>query len=264
MKTLILSDVHANWPALRAVLESESDADHILCLGDLVNYGPQPAECVAWAMEMLPPENVIQGNHDRAFARETTPRCCPANQQLAESVQTATNPLLTAEMKDFLESLQPSREFRCEAGVGVACHSHSPDKQDAPPDPHFGEENAGWSWESDIILLGHPDNKFVLIGHPDFLFRAHTHVPMKTRWGRTLAVNPGSVGRPTNGDPRAAYAVWHDGEVTLQRVGYDVEETVRAFQPLDLDEDIKQQLIAGLRTGRPVSTRPALELAGER
>lgn len=264
MKILILSDVHANWPALRAVLESESDADTILCLGDLVNYGPQPGECVAWAMEMLSPESVVQGNHDRAFARETTPHCCPANQPLAEAVQAATNPLLTAEMKAYLESLQPSREFQCGTAVGIACHSHSPDKNDAPSDPHFGEENKGWSWESDIILLGHPDKKFVLIGHPDLLFRAHTHLPKKTRWGRTLAVNPGSVGRPTDGDPRAAYAVWQDGEVTLKRVAYDVGETVRAIEPLALDEGVKEQLVSGLRTGRHGSEAETLELAAER
>ena len=50
MKILLVSDIHGNWPALQAVLAAEPEADQILCLGDLVNYGPQPAECVAWAM----------------------------------------------------------------------------------------------------------------------------------------------------------------------------------------------------------------------
>jgi hypothetical protein len=49
MKLPIVSDIHGNWPALRAVMEAEPDADRTLCLGDLVNYGPQPTECVAWA-----------------------------------------------------------------------------------------------------------------------------------------------------------------------------------------------------------------------
>jgi hypothetical protein len=49
MKVLILTDIHGNWPALQAVLQAEPDADRILCLGDLVNYGPQPGECVRWA-----------------------------------------------------------------------------------------------------------------------------------------------------------------------------------------------------------------------
>jgi predicted phosphodiesterase len=45
MKVLVLSDIHGNWPALQAVLQAEPDAEQIICLGDLVNYGPQPAEC---------------------------------------------------------------------------------------------------------------------------------------------------------------------------------------------------------------------------
>ena len=50
MKILLISDLHGNWPALQAVLAAEPEVDQILCLGDLVNYGPQPAECVRWAM----------------------------------------------------------------------------------------------------------------------------------------------------------------------------------------------------------------------
>jgi predicted phosphodiesterase len=53
MKILILSDIHGNWAALQAVLAAEPDVDQILCLGDLVNHGPQPAQCVAWAMKTL-------------------------------------------------------------------------------------------------------------------------------------------------------------------------------------------------------------------
>jgi len=49
MKVLIVSDIHANWTALRTVLAVEQDYDNILCLGDLVDYGPQPFECVGWA-----------------------------------------------------------------------------------------------------------------------------------------------------------------------------------------------------------------------
>ena len=264
MKCLILSDIHGNWPALQAVLAAERDADQILCLGDLVNYGPQPAECVAWAMRLSSSSRVIQGNHDRAFALKTAPRCAPANQRLAEAMQSATNHLLPPEMKRFLGALQPLQQFRCDEATCVACHSHTTAKNGERLDSHFGDQNAQWPWESDIVLLGHPDKLFVMVGHPDMLFRAHTHMPMKRHWGNTLAVNPGSVGLPTDGDPRAAYALWQDGEVTLHRVAYDVEETVRAFEPLDLDEHIKQRLIEGLRTGTCLSTPGAAEPATAR
>jgi len=242
MKVLILSDIHGNWPALQAVLRAEQDVDQILCLGDLVNYGPQPAECVVWAMQLHPPSRVIQGNHDRAFAG-IDPHCAPTNQRLAEAMQSATNHLLTPEMKHFLAALQPLQEFRCAETTCVAYHGTARD----PHFPQVGGQNAQWPWESDIILTGHPDMLFVLVGHPDLLFLSH--MPMKTRWGNTLVVNPGSVGLPADGDPRAAYAVWQNGEVTLRRAAYDVEETARAFELLTLAEHIKQLLVDGLRTG---------------
>ena len=69
MKLLIISDVHGNWPALRTVLEAEPDADRTLCLGDLVGYGPQPFECVAWAKENLPPEWINSKVYDYVLQR---------------------------------------------------------------------------------------------------------------------------------------------------------------------------------------------------
>jgi hypothetical protein len=87
MKVLILSEVHGNWPALRVVLEAEPSADHTLCLGDLVNYGPQPAECVAWAKETLPSEWLIQGSRDHAVGLDGDPHCTPACARLAAARQ---------------------------------------------------------------------------------------------------------------------------------------------------------------------------------
>jgi len=259
MKVLIVSDIHGNWPALQAVLRAEPDADQILCLGDLVNYGPQPAECVAWAMQLHRPSRVIQGHHDRAFGRGTAPHWAPANQRLAEAMQSATNRLLTLAMKHFLAALPPVQEFRCGEATCVAYHTAASGARLSDP----GETNAEWPWESDIVLLGQPDKLFVLVGHPEILFLSHTHTPTKTRLGDTLAVNPGSVGLPTDGDPRAAYGVWQNGDVTLCRVAYDVEETVRAYAPLALEEHIQQQLAEWLRTGGRSAAYPPAAMAAK-
>jgi predicted phosphodiesterase len=64
MKILILSDIHGNLAALQSVLAAEADVDKILCLGDLVDYGPEPAACVAWAMRERGNSICLQGNHD--------------------------------------------------------------------------------------------------------------------------------------------------------------------------------------------------------
>jgi len=265
MKCLVLSDIHGNWPALQAVLAAERDADQVLCLGDLVNYGPQPAECIAWAMKLSPPSRVIQGNHDRAFARNSEPHCAPVNRLFAQAMGMATSSLLTVEMKHFLAKLEPLQTFRWGEISCFACHRVSGHPLNSNSVQRLNDVN--WNateltrLHSDIILTGVPGNLFVLVGHPDFLFLADSHVALKTELNGTVVVNPGSVGTPADGDLRAAYAVWQDGEVTFHRRTYDVEETVRAYESLDLEEQIKQQLIEGLRTGTCLATRPVAEAA---
>jgi len=241
MKLLIISDIHGNWPALRAVLEAEFGLTGILCLGDLVNFGPQPEECVAWAKEILRPEGVIQGNHDRAVAFDEDPQCSPAYAPLAEATQEFTSRLLTPEMKTFLGSLKPMRSFNSSAGKCVACHA-------TPKDPLHGflmESATADYWEAEVVAAG----------LPSFLFLGHTHLPMKAKLMETLIVNPGSVGFPQHGDPRAAYAVWEDGEASLRRVSYDFEETIRAYEKLKLPPQVLQQLTDTLRSGRGLSVK---------
>ena len=261
MKALLLSDIHGNWPALQAVLSAEPDANRIICLGDLVNYGPQPVECVVWAMRLPAPNIVIQGNEDRAFGLGKPPNCVSAHQAAAEAVQRATIPLLSSEMRRFLAELPRAKEFSLSGATCVACHSTATNKEPLQARP--GHPNKSWPWESDLILVGHFDEPFVLIGHPNLLFLAYTHSPLKIDWMDTLVVNPGSVGKPCDGDPRAAYAVWEDGTVTLRRVEYDIEEAVRAYDGLPLAESIRTRLGEELRTGAHLrEMAPAEALAG--
>jgi predicted phosphodiesterase len=235
MKMLIISDIHGNWPALEAVLAAEPKVDQVLCLGDLVNYGPQPVECVEWAMRNLTGDWLVQGNHDRAVGLGESARCSAAYEPLASATQQVSERLVPDEMKRFLAGLQPLQRFKLDAAVCAACHA-------VPSDPlyHYLPEDAAVRlWESE--LNG--------INYPDFLFVGHTHVPMKTRFRRTLVVNPGSVGQPKTGNARACYAIWDDGEVTLRQAGYDVEKTVAAYHGLGLEPHVAGVLAEILRTG---------------
>jgi hypothetical protein len=111
-----------------------------------------------------------------------------------------------------------------------------------PSDPlyeYFPQNSPVTLWESE--LNG--------VNYPDFLFLGHTHLPTKSRFRRTLIVNPGSVGQPKDADPRAAYAVWEDGEVSLRRAEYDVEQTIRAYRGTRLEPHIVRVLAEVLRTG---------------
>lgn len=248
MKILVFSDVHANWPALQAVLRAEPDADRILCLGDLVNYGPQPAECVSWAMKLDGRSRVIQGNHDQAFSTGNDPGTSVAYQLLSETMQAATAPLLSPEMQVYLGALQPLQRFRWEGTNCVACHA-------IPSDPlygYMGEQAAPTLWQSELVEAQ----------HPDILFVGHTHVPMVTQFQRTLVINPGSVGQPRDGDPWAAYAIWQDGSVALRRAAYDLEKTIRAFESLALEPQIRQRLVQELQTGGRVTADFPVEPVG--
>lgn len=237
MKLLILSDIHANWPALQAVLAAEPDADSFLCLGDLVNYGPQPAECVRWAMGLNSNAKIIQGDHDYSVGHNRELQCSFAFYSLAEATRKATEHFLTPEMKIFLTRLKPLQEFKLEMGRCIACHA-------TPSDPlhlFMLDMNSIAVWEAELFMAR----------YPDFLFLGHTHVPVNSRFRRTAVVNPGSAGLPRDGDSRASYAVCQDGEISLRRVPYDIEETIRAYDGLPLASQIKESLSEILRTASP-------------
>lgn len=235
MKLLIISDIHANWPALRAVVDAEQGVDQILCLGDLVGYGPQPFRCVQWVIEHIPVTRLIQGNHDWAVGWNEDPHCSPPYRHLARVTQMHCLRVLTEGIRSFLTELWPQRSFMIGGSKWVACHA-------VPSDTRFrylalADEMDEWKTEIEIVH------------RPDFLFIGHTHIPGKLQIGKTMVVNPGSVGQPKDGDPRAAYAVWEDGAVSLRRVVYDVEETIRAYATPPFSPDDIATLAHVLRTG---------------
>lgn len=211
MQLLILSDIHANWPALSAVLAAEPQVNGVICLGDIVNYGPHPARCVEWVHDHAKHGWVVQGNHDRALGCDEGPRCSAPYRGLAADMQRFTRKQINLAAKDYLARLPTNTTQSLGGGVFFLCHA-------VPTEPlytYIAPDDAR-HWERECKFAGQPD--FLLVGH--------THLPMIKRIGRTTIVNPGSVGQPKNGDPRACYALWRDGEIELRRVIYDVESTV--------------------------------------
>jgi predicted phosphodiesterase len=234
MKVLIFSDIHANWAALRAVLAAEPEAEKMLCLGDVVAYGPQPVECVQWAMKNAAAAWLLQGNHDRGVAKGEDPRCSPPYRHLAKVTNEFSRRMLSEKMRAFLGKLEPLLSIQIDGASCAACHA-------APSDPLFRYLRAN--------PIEQIERELEIAGHPDFLFFGHTHWPMNRRFGKTLVVNPGSVGQPKDGDTGAAYAVWQNGEVALRRAPYDVEETVQALAGTPLESTDVAALAHVLRTG---------------
>jgi len=208
MKLLILSDIHANWPALQAVLAAEPQVDGLIVLGDLVNYGPHPVECVRWAQANVSPQWIVQGNHDRAVGCDEDPRCSAPYRVLAAAMQRFTAGRLDAAAKGYLADLPAFQTTAMGNARCFLCHA-------IPSDPIYGYlqlRDPRARWESEVQKAGRPD--FLLVGH--------THRPFVRLIQTTLVVNPGSVGQPRDGDPRASYALWSEGGVALRRAAYDV------------------------------------------
>jgi len=246
MKLLIISDIHGNWVALQAVLRAERHVDHILCLGDLVDYGPQPVECVKWAMKNAGNAWLLQGNHDRAVATGEDPRCSLPFQHLARATQEFCTRALNRRMRTFLGALEPQSSYRIGSANCVACHA-------APSDPLYRYLRANDTRRLQVELN--------IAGKPDFLFLGHTHWPMNRKLNHTRMVNPGSVGQPKDGHPTAAYAVWQDGEIFLRRAAYDIEEAVNAFGKTPLGTNDIAALAHALRTGGGLPVQSRLRMA---
>jgi len=144
----------------------------------------------------------------------------------------------------FLGTLKPIDSFEILGHRCLACHA-------APSDPLFRYLR---TTEKDLEF------EIAAAGSPDFLFCGHTHWPLLKRVGKTTIVNPGSVGQPKDGDPRAAYGVWEDSEIELRRVAYPIDTTVRAYARTPLPSSGIESLITVLRTGGTLKSNDASEV----
>jgi len=231
MKILVISDLHANLAALEAVAQERFD--HLICLGDLVGYGPAPNEVIRFVRKHA--FVAIRGNHDNALALDIDCQCSPANKALAEATLAYHRTILERENLDWLGTLPTSAEFKLDEYRFAAFHAK-------PHDHLYGYE----------ITPELPDEELrgeIEGVRADFILLGHTHLPMVRGIGSRVVVNPGSVGQPRDGFPEASYAIIEDGTVELKRCTYDLQKTVAALRNLPLKPDIINQLIALLEHG---------------
>ena len=218
MQVGLVSDVHANSVALEAVFEDMPDVDAMVCAGDVVGYNPWPAECVdALRTREIP---TVMGNHDRAVVTGGT----FGFNSMAGAGVTHAREVLSADQVDWLASLPESRTAFDGRLKIVHGHPDNPDRYTYPRQfsPHLLEDER-------VLVLG------------------HTHVQHHEIYSEGIVVNPGSVGQPRDGDPRAAYAVLDlDAEtVTEHRVEYDIDRVCESVRDAGLPERIGTRLHDG-------------------
>jgi len=219
----LLSDIHANLVALEAVLADLPNVESVWVMGDTVGYGPDPADTLALLRERG--ATLIAGNHDRAVA---TGEGLELFNSAARTAAEQHRAWLSAADRDALAALPLT--FEPAPGYSI-CHG-------SPRDPL-------WEYIFDARTAAYAMAGFAAprccVGH--------THVPATFRVGETkVMINPGSVGQPRDGDPRASYALLdvERGTADFHRVAYDVAETQKRMRALKLPDMLADRLAFGL------------------
>ncbi len=236
MKIIVLGDIHANLPALEACYaQAEAEEyDWLVHTGDIVGYGPFPAECVRFIHQRNIPgvhgnfDTGVASGADQSGALEDDPR----NREIADESLRWTRDNMDLWTRRWLDGLP--FDVRRDAGhVRLAVYHASPialstHLQEDMPDPVWEEHGA--AADADVIVLG------------------HTHRPYHRVTGRRHFVNAGSVGLPRDGNPHTGYAVIEtDGQVgvTFKRFPYDIDRAVSAVEERGLPAEIAQRLQQG-------------------
>jgi predicted phosphodiesterase len=245
VRYLILSDIHANWEALETVLDHAAGSyDEILCCGDLVGYGADPNRVVEWARENA--KLVVRGNHDKACAGMDDLEWF---NPIARTAALWTGRTLAAENLDYLRALP---QGPIELDSFQVLHGSPLDEDDYLVSVHSVAQVCGYL-SKDLSFFGHTHLQGGFLCHRNGVKRLARPPRGVESAGVELdpdaayLINPGSVGQPRDGDPRAAYVVYDPGEryVEFRRVAYDVRKAQAKILKAGLPDLLAERLDTG-------------------
>ena len=241
MRIALLSDVHGNLPAFRSVLDDvrAHEVEEVWCLGDLVGYGAEPDGCVALARERC--RLTLAGNHDLVVMGKLDIREFSSGAAIAAEW---TRGNISEESLDYLRALEPLDEGR-EVGLYHA----------SPRDPVWEYVLSGWQaggcfeeMEARVAAIGHSHVALFFRQDGDHVdgAQAPDGTELDISEGRWL-INPGGVGQPRDGDPRAAWLLLDTDSWTAlwRRVEYPIDEAATAIQTAGLPAVLAQRLYTG-------------------
>lgn len=235
-RVAVITDVHANLPALEATLARVDDlgVEEIYCGGDLVGYGPHPNEVCELVRERA--ISTIYGNYDYAIGRDLEDCGCayvdPHDRAIGQLSVDWTLAHTNQRAKDFMRGLPFDLRFEL-VGKRVRLVHGSPRKVNE----YLFEEKPARTYE-----------RIAALSDCDVLVFGHTHKPWIHEYGGVLFVNCGSVGKPKDGDARAAFAVLEardDGlYASIERVPYDALAVAREMRAAGLPDELADKLVA--------------------
>ena len=249
MRYLVISDLHSSEEALAAVFQAaDGEYDSVLCCGDLVGYGPSPNEVIERLQEAK--ATVIRGNHDRTAcglddpdwfgesARQailwTRATLSPAHHAYLRNLSVGPLPLPDGSVQLVHGSLLDEDEYVYEGAAAYDSlsltslqvtffgHTHLPCVFSLTPDDDLRLEAAGEATQQTSAWF---------------------HLEKDVRY----LINPGSVGQPRDGDPRASFALYDSKShfVKLRRVEYDIESVQEKMRRVHLPEFLIDRLAVG-------------------
>jgi len=240
LKYAIISDLHANLEALKVVLArvEKSAVDQIVCLGDVVGYNAHPNECIDIMRELNVP--TVCGNHDAVACGLVDPY---GFNPVALRAAMWTRETLRADNLEWLKELPDVIAF----DEFLAVHGSPTDRdsylftwEEVVPYIPFIEER-----DYNLCFFGH--THYPGIFSSDGMYSVDEHSRFKLGMGKSFFINPGSVGQPRDGDPRAAFGLLdtETREYELVRVAYNVEETAHGIIDRGLPHFLAERLFVG-------------------
>lgn len=234
-RVAVITDIHANMPALHAVLAriDELRIETIVCGGDLVGYGPHPNEVCRLLEDWAVP--TIHGNYDYAIGRDLEDCGCAYQTEHERELGQRSVDWTLAQTSDHAKAYLRSLPFDLRFEVGAA-DVHLVHGSPRKVNEYLFEDKSDRLFE-----------RLAATEVGDALVFGHTHKPWKRTFDDVLFVNCGSVGKPKDGDPRAAFAIldWNGMtvEARIERVAYDTESVAREVREAGLPDEYADTLL---------------------
>jgi putative phosphoesterase len=217
----IISDIHSNYSALNAVLKKidKMGIKKIICLGDTAGYYCEINECC----QALRERKIfsIQGNHDWYIS--TGSKCSRSN--IVNHCISYQRSIISETNLEWLKSLKSKARIE---NLNIV---------------HGG-------WNDPLEEYFKPSKKYFSNIPGKFFASGHTHIPFLFQSSDKIYCNPGSVGQPRDGDPRASFAVWINGKFSIHRVQYDFKPLQKKMHDLGFDEYVYKNLKYGKKISK--------------
>jgi len=243
MKTLLLSDIHANLTALEAVLADAGHVEAVWCLGDLVGYGPNPDEVINQFRE-LPRLKAVRGNHDKVIADlESSSLFNPAAAFSAEWSKLKISPANFQYLKKLPKGPQVVDRFI------TICHGSTFD-EDYYVFSQFEASESFKFMETSIGFFGHTHFPIIyyLRNQKLDVVPLSENTRIKLDGNTRYLINPGSIGQPRDKNPASSYIVFDSTkmEISFNRFTYEVSKTQKKIREAGLPELLASRLEAGV------------------